>query len=319
MRTPALLHDFVQWLAGLLARLFLAGLIVFLAIEVVPGDPAAVILGLNATPEALSALRHDYGFDQPAIWRFFSWLGGFFLGDLGVSYTYRVPVAGLIAERAAVTLPLALLAMSLASILGLGLALLAVWRERLAILVDVAGEFGLAIPNFWLGLLLILLFAVRLGLLPSGGFPGWEAGWPAIKALLLPSLALALPQAAIIARLGFTLLRETLGEPFIRTARAKGLRFFTIIVSHALPNALVPLLAILGLQLSFLLGGSIIIENVFALPGLGRLMAQAIAGHDIIVVRDLIMLFAAAILLVRGGVSLLQQRIDPRLQRAGRS
>lgn len=301
-------------LAGLAANLAAAAAAIFVAIELLPGDPAATVLGLNATPEALAALRAEYGFDQPVIWRFFAWLGGFVSGDLGQSYTYRVPVLTLIEERAAVSVPLAVLAMGLSVLIGLSLALLAAWRRRWSFLVTLFGEIGLAVPNFWLGLLLILLFSVSLGLLPSGGFPGWDKGSAAWRALILPSVALALPQAAIIARLALTLLRETLAEPYIRTAKAKGMAGPAVLFRHALPNALVPLLAIMGLQFSFLLGGSIIVENVFALPGLGRLMAQAIAGHDIIVVRDLILLFASAILVVHALTGVLQGFIDPRLK-----
>lgn len=313
-RAAALFSHAGLKLAGLAANLAAAAAAIFVAIELLPGDPAATVLGLNATPEALAALRAEYGFDQPVIWRFFTWLGGFVSGDLGQSYTYRVPVLGLIEERAAVSVPLAVLAMGLSVLIGLSLALLAAWRRRWSFLVTLFGEIGLAVPNFWLGLLLILLFSVSLGLFPSGGFPGWDKGWAAWRALILPSVALALPQAAIIARLALTLLRETLTEPYIRTAKAKGMAGSAILFRHALPNALVPLLAIMGLQFSFLLGGSIIIENVFALPGLGRLMAQAIAGHDIIVVRDLILLFASAILIVHALTGMLQGFIDPRLK-----
>ncbi|WP_376801628.1 ABC transporter permease [Candidatus Raskinella chloraquaticus] len=303
-------------LAGLAASLLAAAVVIFVAIDVLPGDPAAVVLGLNATPDALAALRSEHGFDQPAPWRFMAWIGALARGDFGISTTYRVAVAGLIGERLAVSVPLACLAMGLSLSWGLGLALLAAWQPRFSVVVTAFGEVGLAIPNFWLGLLLILTFAVGLGMLPSGGFPGWEAGWGALRALILPAIALALPQGAIIARLALALLNETLAEVYIRTAEAKGLSRAGVLVRHALPNAMVPLLALMGLQLSFLLGGSIIVENVFALPGLGRLMAQAIAQHDIITLRALIFLFAATILIVHSGVGIVQASIDPRLRRA---
>lgn len=310
------LRRLARHFAGLLASLFGAALAIFIAIDILPGDPAGTVLGLNATSEAVAALNRDFGFDQPAPRRFWSWIGALAQGDFGISITYRVAVAGLIGERILVSLPLAFLALALALGLGLGLALLAAWQARLSFLVSAFGEIGLAIPNFWLGLLLILVFSVGLGVLPSGGFPGWETGWGALRALILPAIALALPQAAIIARLALALLNETLRETYIRTAEAKGLTAAAVLLRHALPNALVPLLSVLGLQLSFLLGGSIIVENVFALPGLGRLMAQAIAQHDVITLRALIFVFTAAILIVHSLVSSLQAAIDPRLRRA---
>lgn len=314
-RAAAVLRSAGAQLCLIVASLVAAALIIFVAIDILPGDPAAVVLGLNATPESIAALREEFGFNAPPALRFLGWITGMANGDFGRSTAYRVPVATLISERASVTLPLAIIAMLLALALGLGVALLAAARPRLGIVVTLIGEIGLALPNFWLGLLLIIVFSVTLGLLPSGGFPGWQSP-NAARALILPAIALALPQAAIIARLGHTLLNETLREAYIRTAEAKGLTRGAVLFRHALPNAMVPLLALIGLQLSFLLGGSIIVENVFSLPGLGRLMAQAIAQHDIVTLRSLIFLFAATILIVHGLVAALQTRIDPRLARA---
>ena len=273
-------------------------------------------LGLNAAPEALAALRAEMGLDKPAVLRFFIWLGGLATGDLGQSYTYRVPVLQLIAERMAVTLPLALMAIALAMAIGIPLGMLAASRHgRLTDAGVMAfAQAGLAIPNFWFGLLLVLVFAVGLGWLPAGGFPGWQAGLGvSLKALLMPALALALPQAAIIARVTRSSMLDTLQEDFVRTARAKGLSEGTTMRRHALRNALIPVVTILGLQFSVLIAGAIIIENVFALPGLGRLVFQAIAQHDLIVVKDLVMLFAGLAILINFAVELLYGLIDPRL------
>ncbi|WP_306222605.1 ABC transporter permease [Bosea beijingensis] len=306
-------------LVALGLTLLAAALVIFVVLEILPGDPAAVTLGLNAAPEALAALRTEMGLDKPAALRFFIWLGGLVTGDLGQSYTYRVPVLQLITERMAVTLPLALMAIALAMAIGIPLGMLAASRHgRLADAGVMAfAQAGLAIPNFWFGLLLVLVFAVGLGWLPAGGFPGWQAGiGVSLKALLMPALALALPQAAIIARVTRSSMLDTLQEDFVRTARAKGLSEGTTMRRHALRNALIPVVTILGLQFSVLIAGAIIIENVFALPGLGRLVFQAIAQHDLIVVKDLVMLFAGLAILINFAVELLYGLLDPRLRQA---
>ena len=306
-------------LVALALTLLAAALVIFIVLEILPGDPAAVTLGLNAAPEALTALRAEMGLDKPAVLRFFIWLGGLITGDLGQSYTYRVPVLQLITERMAVTLPLALMAIALATAIGIPLGMLAASRHgRLADAGVMAfAQAGLAIPNFWFGLLLVLVFAVGLGWLPAGGFPGWQVGiGVSLKALLMPALALALPQAAIIARVTRSSMLDTLQEDFVRTARAKGLSEGTTMRRHALRNALIPVVTILGLQFSVLIAGAIIIENVFALPGLGRLVFQAIAQHDLIVVKDLVMLFAGLAILINFAVELLYGLIDPRLRQA---
>lgn len=306
-------------LVALVLTLLAAALVIFLVLEVLPGDPAAVTLGLNASPEALNALHAEMGLDKPASLRFLLWLGGLATGDLGLSYTYRVPVAQLIAERMAVTLPLAVLAILIAILIGMPLGVLAASRHGKMADAGVMAfaQAGLAIPNFWFGLLLVLVFAVGLGWLPANGFPGWQAGLGvALKSLAMPALALALPQAAIIARVTRSAMLDTLQEDFVRTARAKGLSEGVTMRRHALRNALIPVVTILGLQFSVLIAGAIIIENVFALPGLGRLVFQAIAQHDLIVVKDLVMLFAGLAILINFAVELLYGLIDPRLRQA---
>jgi peptide/nickel transport system permease protein len=304
---------------ALVAALAGAALVIFVALEILPGDPAAVTLGLNAAPEALTALRLEMGLDKPAPVRFLAWVGGLLTGDLGLSYTYRVPVSQLIGERMLVTLPLALAAIVLATLIGVPLGLLAAANHNRPAdaAVMVFAQLGLAVPNFWFGLLLVLCFAIGLGWFPAGGFPGWHAGaGPAIKALLLPAFALALPQAAILARVTRSSMLDTLQEDFVRTARAKGLAEPATVVRHALRNALIPVVTIMGLQFSVLIAGAIIIENVFALPGLGRLVFQSITQHDLIVVKDLVMLFAALAIIVNFAVELLYGLIDPRLREA---
>ena len=304
-------------LLALILTLLVASVVVFAVLEILPGDPAAVMLGVNARADTLAALRAEMGLDQPVIVRYSHWVGGLLSGDLGNSYTYSRPVSELIAERIAVSLPLALIAISLSTALAIPLGVLAAARHNQTTDVTVMGftQLGVAIPNFWFAILLILVFSVKLGWLPSGGFAGWEHGFFAgLKSLLLPSLALALPQAAILARVTRSAVLENLQKDYIRTARAKGLSRTQALWRHAVRNALIPVVTIMGLQFSFLLAGTIIIEQVFYLPGLGRLIFQAIAQRDLIVLRDLVMLLAATVVVVNFIVDLLYAVLDPRLR-----
>lgn len=310
----------LQRLFAFLVTLLVASLVIFLVMEVLPGDPAAVMLGVNARPDTLAALRAEMGLDQPATLRYLAWLGGLATGDLGTSYTYGVPVWELVRERLSLSLPLALIAICLSTALAIPLGVVAAANRGRVADVGVMGftQIGIAVPNFWFAILLILLFAVQWRLLPSGGFAGWQEGiWPALKTLLLPAVALALPQAAILARVTRSSVLDTLGEGYLCTARAKGLTRRAALWRHALRNALIPVITIMGLQFSFLLAGTIVIENVFYLPGLGRLVFQAIAQHDLVVVRDLVMLLAAAVIVVNLIVDLLYALIDPRLRAGG--
>ena len=302
----------------LVATLLVTSLVVFLVLEILPGDPAQVMLGIDAQPETLAALRHQLGLDRPAAVRYVGWLVSLVTGDLGTSYTYSVPVTQLVVERLAITLPLAVIAMSLTTVLAIALGVYAAAHHNRLGDFGIMGltQLGIAIPNFWFAILLILLFAVHLGWFSAGGFPGWAAGpWPALKSLLLPALALALVQAAILARVTRSAVLEVLREDFVRTARAKGLTRRAALWRHAVPNALVPVVTLIGLQFSFLLAGTVIIENVFTLPGLGRLVFQAIAQRDLIVVQDLVVLLAGSVIVVNFCVDLVAAWIDPR-QRA---
>jgi peptide/nickel transport system permease protein len=248
--------------------------------------------------------------------RFAEWVAGLVTGDLGMSYTYRVPVASLIVERLAVTVPLALIAIALSTAIAIPLGVFAAARHgRPADAgVMVFSQVGVAIPNFWFALLLVLLFSITLGLAPSGGFPGWASGAAALGALALPAISLALPQAAILARVTRSAVLDALGEDWVRTARAKGLTRTQTLRGHVLRNALIPVVTIMGLQFSFLLAGAIIIENVFYLPGLGRLVFQAINQRDLIVVRDIVVLLAGLVIVINFAVDILYAAIDPRLR-----
>ena len=305
-------------LVSLVLSLLVASLVVFAVIEVVPGDPASFMLGLNASPETVAALRTELGLDGTLPERYLSWVGGMLTGDFGISYTYRVPVADLVADRIGVSLPLAVYALLLSTLIAIPTGLAAAARRGRAgdAGIMAATQVGIAVPNFWFAMLLVLVFAVKLRWFASGGFPGWEAGIGAgIKALTLPAIALALPQAAILARVLRGALIETMGQDYIRTARAKGLTAGQALRRHALPNALIPVLTILGLQFSFLLAGAIIIENVFFLPGLGRLIFQGITARDLIVVESVTMLLVAAVIVVTFLVDIAYAWADPRLRR----
>jgi peptide/nickel transport system permease protein len=308
---------FAKRIAIGVATLVVASLVVFAVLEILPGDPAQLMLGMNATPEALDALREQMGLDQPIVWRYLDWVGGLLILDFGRSYTYSVPVLELVTDRVGVSVPLALLALFLSTVIAIPVGIFSAERRgRASDAVTMgAAQLGVAVPNFWFALLLIYVFAVWLQLVPAGGFPGWSAGvWPALKALILPAIALALPQAAILARVTRSALLEVLGEDYIRTARAKGMPRSAVLWRHALRNAMIPVLTILGLQFAFLLAGTIIIENVFYLPGLGRLIFQAITQRDLIVVESVVMLLVAAVIIVNILVDISYAIVDPRLR-----
>ena len=307
--------------ASLLVTLLFASVAIFAVMEILPGNAAQVMLGATATPEAVAALAGKLGLDRPPLERYVDWVAALATGELGTSVAYDTPIAQLIAERLVVTLPLAVLAMALTTALALGLGLYAAsHHNRLGDAgVMAASQVGIAIPNFWFAILLILLFSVKLQWFSAGGFPGWseEDGgglWPGVKALLLPAVALAVVQAAILARVTRSAVLDVMREDFVRTARAKGLSRRAVLWRHVLRNAMIPVVTIMGLQFGNLLTGTIVVENVFYLPGLGRLVFQAIANRDVVVVRDVIMLLAAAVVLINFAVDVLYALIDPRLR-----
>ncbi|MDO7706116.1 MAG: ABC transporter permease, partial [Loktanella sp.] len=288
-------------LGSLCLSLIVASLVIFACIEIVPGDPASFMLGINAQPDTIQALRVELGLDQSLAQRYLGWVGGLLGGDMGTSYTYRTPVSDIVSDRLQVSLPLALYALMLTVVVAFPVGILAAARRGSVTDITVMGatQLGVAIPNFWFAILMVILFAINLRWFSAGGFPGWDAGiFLAMKALTLPAIALALPQASILSRVMRSSLLDTLSEDYMRTARAKGLTRRQVLWRHALRNAMIPVLTIIGLQFSFLLAGAIIIENVFFLPGLGRLVFQAITQRDLIVVESVVMLLVFAVILV---------------------
>ncbi len=301
--------------------LLAASAVIFAVHDVLPGNAAEVIPGETATPESVAALETKLGLDRPPLARYADWMAGMARGDFGESIAYSTPVTGLVLERLAVTVPLALLAMALTTVLALALGLYAAahhnrWGD---VGVMAASQAGIAIPNFWFAILLILFFAVKLPWFPAGGFSGWtedEGGGvlDGLQALVLPAVALAVVQAAILARITRSAVLDVLREDFVRTARAKGLTRRQVLWRHVLRNAFVPVLTIMGLQFANLLTGTVVVENVFSLPGLGRLTFQAIANRDLIVVRNVVMLLAAAVIAINFVVDVLYAVVDPRMR-----
>lgn len=313
----AMLRYSLKRLLSLILSLAVASLVIFLVIEVAPGDPASFMLGLNAQPDTVAALRAELGLDQSKAERYLSWIGGMLSGDFGTSYTYRTPVATMIADRLWVSLPLAGYALALSTLIAFPAGIYAAARRGRVGDMAVMGatQLGVAIPNFWFAMMMVVIFAINLRWFGAGGFAGWEDGlWVGLHSLTLPAISLALPQAAILTRVMRSALLDILGEDFMRTARAKGLTHRQALWRHGLRNALIPVLTIIGLQFSFLLAGGIIIEQVFYLPGLGRLVFQAISARDLIVVESVVMLLVFAVISVNFLVDLAYALVDPRLR-----
>ena len=308
-------------LLTLIATLLGASIVVFAVLEILPGDAAQMLMGPDAAPEAVQAMAQQLGLDQPALTRYWQWISGLLHGDMGTSYSYGSPVSELVWERLIVTVPLAIVAMGITAVLAIAAGVFAAANHKRWGDVGVMGlaQIGIAIPNFWFAILLILLFSVKLQWFSAGGFPGWseEDGggfWPALQALLLPAVSLAVVQAAILARITRSAVLEVLREDFVRTARAKGLSRRAALWGHVLRNAMIPVITVMGLQFANLLAGTIVVENVFYLPGLGRLIFQSISNRDVIVVRNCVLLLATMVVVVNFVVDVLYAAIDPRIK-----
>jgi peptide/nickel transport system permease protein len=303
--------------AALVATLLFVSALVFVVVRVLPGDPAALILGTEGSPETMERLRESMGLNRPLPVQFLEWLGGALRGDLGRSIQYDVPVGELIVSRLAVTLPLALLAAALMIAAAIPLGLYAATHHRRPgdYATMVLSQLGISIPQFWSGLLLILLFSVHLGWVRSGGFEGWSSGaGAALRSLLLPAIALGLFQAAVLVRATRSAVLDVLREDYVRTARAKGVAEAGVIARHTLSNALIPIVTVAGIQLGQLMAGAIVLESVFALPGLGRLALGAIAARDLPVVQGVTLFIASSIVVINFAVDLAYVALDPRVR-----
>lgn len=308
-----MLSFLLRRLLATLITIFLASLLVFCALLAIPGDPAAIILGINANPEALAALQEQLGLDKPPATRFFAWLGAILQGDFGTSIKWDVPVAQLLVERLRLSALLALGGISLACLIAIPLGIVAAFNHRsfLDLLLTISSQLGAAIPSFWLAILLILLFGVRLDWLPTT----WVKSEP-LKSMIMPVIALGLGQAAVIARMTRASMLDVLSQDYVRTAKAKGLATSTVINKHALRNALVNIVTIIGLSLSQVIIGTIIIEQVFALPGMGRLVLTAISARDFPLLQGGILVYATIIVLLSFIVDMAYSVLDPRIRYA---
>ncbi len=304
-------------LAVLLLSLMVASMAVFAVVNVLPGDPAAVILGTSASPQQIADLHRQLGLDRPAWLRYLEWLGGLIRGDFGVSLISKQPILPELQGRALVSVPLALFAMFLALAVSIPLGIVAGVRYRSlsGSLISALSLGGIAIPAFWAGLLLVTIFAVQLHVLPAGSFVPWEESpVGALRSLLLPSIALGLVQGAVLTRYIRSAVIEVQREDYIRTARSKGLTRGQALRRHGLKNAAIPVVTILGLQLTSLLVGAVVIENVFYLPGLGRMLLDAVRNRDLIEIQDLILLLTATVLVINFATDLSYRLLDPRIR-----
>jgi peptide/nickel transport system permease protein len=300
-----------------LMSIVLAALLVFCALLLIPGDPAEIILGINASPQALAALREQLGLTTPPVPRFMQWFLGILQGDFGVSLQYQRAVSRLIAERLGLSLTLALGGALIACLIALPLGILAALKRGTALdpMIIALSQVGAAIPSFWLGLMFIYLFSVSLGWLPAAGFTPWSRSpLGFIRSLILPVVALGLGQAALMTRLTRAAMLEVLTQDYIRTAKAKGLAQHRVIWKHGLRNALVTIITILGISLANILIGSIVIEQVFSLPGLGRLALTAIGTRDFPLLQGQVLVYATAIVLLSFLVDVSYSVLDPRIR-----
>lgn len=304
-------------LVSLVLVLWLVTIIAFTVMRLAPGDPSAVMLGADAPPAAVAEFRAAYGLDQPLPVQYLAWLRHLVHGDLGTSIYLGRPVTTAILERLPVSLTLTLFAFVIAIVLGVSLGLAAAYWQNTWIdrLVSLVAALGLSMPSFWLGICLIWLFAVQLAMLPSGGFvEPWVSPLQALQHLLLPAFALGYLQSGLIARMTRTTMLEALGGDFVRVARSKGLGEFAVVVKHAFRNALIPVVTVSGITLAVLFGGAVVIEAVFTIPGLGRLLVNAVIRRDFPVVQGTLLVVAAWYVAVNIVVDVLYTVIDPRIR-----
>lgn len=297
--------------------LFLVSLMSFAVIWLVPGDPAAAFLDASASKDQIERVREELGLNQPLWQQMLQWYGRVFSGDLGQSILLHRSVGDALIERLPVTLSLAFLALLLASVMGIGAGIYAAMHrgQRADRVTMTASLLGLSMPDFWLGLMLIVIFAVGLGWLPSGGYvpigEDW-LGW--VRSMTLPALTLALVQTGFIARMTRSAMLDVLHQDYIRTADAKGLRHSFVVVRHGLPNAFLPILTVLGIIAGSLLGGAVVVEQVFSLPGVGRLIIGAIMSRDFPVIQGGLLFLAVLYVGINLVVDLLYAAVDPRVR-----
>jgi len=309
----------IKRLIAMLPVLALVSLIVFTIIHLTPGDPALIMLGEEATPQALAALRHELGLDQPLPVQYLVWLSHVLRGDLGRSIRTNQPVIEAIMQRLPVTLELTTLAMVISIMAAIPAGIISATRRNSAsdLISTTLALLGISMPSFFLAILLIFVFSLKVRWLPPMGYTPFQKGvWENLRGMILPAITLGIAAMAIVARLTRSTLLEALQQDYVRTARAKGLREQAVIYSHALKNAMIPITTILGLQIGFLLGGAVITETIFALPGVGRLVVASIFERDFPLVQGVVLFLALMHLVVNLIVDLLYAYLDPRIRMA---
>ncbi|MHB8618770.1 MAG: ABC transporter permease [Chloroflexota bacterium] len=304
-------------LVAVVPVMFLVAIVAFLLIHLVPGNPALVILGEGATPGQVAQLTHALRLDEPLWQQFSTWLLHALRGDLGQSISYQQPVAQVVITHLGPTIWEAVLATALSVALAIPTGILAAWRSGSVLdrLFASISLIGVSIPAFWLGLMLVIAFSIELRLLPVQGYVPLSRGlWPWLSHLILPVVVLALGQTALIARMLRDGLLDHLRRPYVRTARAKGGSEADVLIGHATPNALIPTVTVVGASLATLLGGAVVVETVFDIPGVGNLIVQAITNRDYPLVEGVAFVVALIYVVVNLGVDLLYAVIDPRIR-----
>lgn len=305
-------------LAFLVVSLALASIVLFVLLRLLPGDPANALTSVGASPEQIAAARHSIGSDRPLPEQFTHWLGQLASGDLGTSFVSSLPVAPEVGSRLNVTVPLTLAAFVLAVLIAVPAGFTAAYKRHTwyGALLSGVSQLGIAVPVFWLGMILIAVFALNAGWLPSGGFPldGWDAPADAVRALVLPVVTIALVMSASLIRYVRSATLDVLGSDHLRTARALGSSFAGAMWRHGLRNASVPVISVLGIELASTLLGAVVVESVYALPGLGSLLATGIAQHDYPVIQGVLFVSTLAVLLIGFAADLVQRIVDPRLR-----
>ncbi len=305
-------------IGSLLVSLVLASIVVFVVLRLLPGDAAGATLGVGTTTDQLEQLRSELGTDQPVVTQYGQWVTHLLHGELGTSFVSRLPVADLITQKLPITVPLSLSAFVLAVLVSVPLGVVAAVHRRgpVGVAVSAVSQLGVAVPVFWVGVLLVLIFALRLGVLPAGGFPrtGWDDPAGAVRSLVLPVVTVAVAMSAVMVRYVRSATLDVLDQDYLRTARSLGYGRWRALARHGLRNAAVPVVSILGIELATSLLGAVVIENVFALPGLGTLLLTSVTSRDLPVVQALVLLLTAVVLITNALVDLGQRAIDPRLR-----
>lgn len=307
----------VRRLFAVILTLFFVSASIFSILHIIPGDPAAIVAGPSASPAQIQKIRDHLGLNKPVWKRYLDWINGAVRGHLGRSISYSVPVSGMIGNRLLVTLPLAAFSSLLSLVFALPLGVYAAAHQDSVVdwLITSTVQLGLAIPTFWMGLMLIALFAVDLNLFPAGGFTAWsESPLRALQSLVLPAFALGLIRAAELTRIVRSTVLDTLHAPYIQTARAKGISEIRILLKHVLANSFISVLTLIGLQVGRLIGGAIIVEEVFSLPGLGKLLLEAVWDRDFPVIQSGILVVSGFIVTTHFVIDLLYGILDPRMR-----